>query len=417
MSIITVPFSWLLTLFYDTFQSYGISIILFALVVNLILTPFMAKSKKSMIRQTRLQPRLKELEARHSGNPQKYQEEVSKLYKEEGINPMSGCLWSFVPMLLLIPLYSVIRQPLTTMMGLAQDQVTLVQTTLENMGLLNLEELSSRAKMYVEIAMAQLCHENFDVMSGVVPGLKDISYSFLGLNLGSTPQLAFWKADGFSSSNWWPSVGLFLIPFVSAGLSFLSMKVSMAMNPSSGTEEQNQQMAATNKTMQIFMPLMSVWICFAMPAAMGIYWIANSVFGMIRDVILTKIYRKKLLEDDAEWLERERRREEELDRRRKETERKKAEGSTTVNKNTSKKKLQTAEKQKSEELKAAAIAADRAERRERLGIGESEIPASQVGSRRYARGRAYDPDRFGKQEEVPPVTDGDESEESQESTL
>ena len=50
---------------------------------------------------------------------------------------------------------------------------------------------------------------------------------------------------------------------------------------------------------------------------------------------------------------------------------------------------------------AAAIAADRAERRERLGIEEAEVPASQVGGRRYARGRAYEPDRFGKQEEQP----------------
>ena len=160
-------------------------------------------------------------------------------------------------------------------------------------------------------------------------------------------------------------------------------------------------MAATNKTMEIFMPLMSVWICFAMPAAMGVYWIANSVFGIARDFILTKIYRKKLLEEDTEWLERERKREEELEKKRKETERRKAEGTTTVNKNTSKKKLQAAEKQKSDELKAAAIAADRAERRERLGIEEAEVPASQVGGRRYARGRAYEPDRFGKQEEQP----------------
>ena len=92
MSIITVPFSWLLMTLYDMFQNYGIAIILFALVVNLILTPFMGKSKQSMLRQQRLQPRLKELERRHGANQQKYQQEVQKLYQEEKINPMSGCL-------------------------------------------------------------------------------------------------------------------------------------------------------------------------------------------------------------------------------------------------------------------------------------------------------------------------------------
>jgi len=420
MSIITVPFSWLLTLFYDTFQSYGISIILFALLVNLILTPFMAKSKKSMMYTTRLQPRLKELEARHSGNPQKYQQEVSKLYKEEGVNPMSGCLWSFLPLLILIPLYSVIRQPMTTMMGLAQEQVTLVQSTLENLGLLDVEALSNRAKMYMEITMTQLSHENFEAVHAVVPALKDIDYSFLGINLGSQPQLMFWKVEGFSGSNWWPAVGLFLIPLISGLSSFLTSKVSVAMNPTTGTDPQSQQMASTNKMMQIFMPLMMLWFTFTVPAAMGVYWIANGVFGLIRDVILTKYYKKKLYEDDVEWQERERRREQEeaeQERRREEAERRKAAGEILENKNTSKKKLQTAEKQKAAEMKAAAIAADKAARRERLGIGESEVPASQVGNRRYARGRAYDPDRFGKQEEITPVTDEDASEESQESTL
>lgn len=420
MSIITVPFSWLLTLFYDTFQNYGLSIILFALLVNLILTPFMAKSKKSMMYTTRLQPRLKELERRHSGNPQKYQQEVSKLYKEEGVNPMSGCLWAFLPLLILIPLYSVIRQPMTTMMGLAQDQVDLVQATLENMGLLDVDGLSNRTKMYVEIIMTQLTHENFDAIHSVVDAVKDIDYSFLGLNLGSQPQLTFWNMEGFSSANWWPSVGLFLIPFVSALSSWLTSKVSMAMNPPAGNDAQSQQMASTNKMMQIFMPLMMLWFTFTVPAAMGVYWIANGVFGLIRDVILTKYYKKKLFEDDEDWKERERRREQEeaeQERRREAAERRKATGEILENKNTSKKKLQTAEKQKAEEMKAAAIAADRAARRERLGIEEKEIPASQVGNRRYARGRAYDPDRFSRQEETPAESEATETEESQESTL
>lgn len=406
MSIITRPFSWLLLTFYDVFQNYGVAVILFGLIVNLIMTPFMAKSKKSMMRTTRLQPRLKELEARHGGNPQKYQQEVSKLYKEENINPMSGCLWSFIPLLILIPLYSVIREPMSTMMGLTAEQVSQVQATLENLGVLNVADMSSRESAYIEIVMTQFSHENYAAVSAVVPEMLDISYSFLGLNLGVDPQVFFWNMDQFIAGDVWGAVGLFLVPVLSALLSWLSMKVSQTMNPPAATSAQNQQMQQSNMMMQWMMPLMSLWICFSMPAAMGVYWIANSVFGILRDVILTAIIKKQMAGEDKEWLERERQREEELERRRQETERRKAEGTTTVNKNTSKKKLQAAEKQKSDEMKAAAIAADRAARRERLGVEENEIPASQVGNRRYARGRAYDPDRFGKQvEETQPVAE------------
>ena len=144
----------------------------------------------------------------------------------------------------------------------------------------------------------------------------------------------------------------------------------------------------------LMMPLMSIWICFVMPAAMGIYWIANSVFGIIRDFALTKVFKKQLDAEMAERAAARTEREKELEAKRLETERLKAEGKTTMNANTSKKKIQASEKQKSDERKAALDKAERAARRERRGEKEYEKPASQVGDRRYARGRAYDPNRF-----------------------
>lgn len=171
------------------------------------------------------------------------------------------------------------------------------------------------------------------------------------------------------------------------------MKISNMANP-----VDNAQAAASMKSMNIMMPLMSIWICFIMPAAMGIYWIANSVFGMIRDYVLTMKYKKQLDIEDAEKAAIRAEREKELEAKRLETERLRAEGKTEVNANTSKKNLRASEKQKNEERKAALERAERAARRERLGIQEAEIPASQVGNRRYARGRAYVPDRYSNPE-------------------
>ena len=164
------------------------------------------------------------------------------------------------------------------------------------------------------------------------------------------------------------------------------------MNPTTAT--MNAQQQSTNKTMLLIMPLMSLWIGFIMPAAMGLYWIMNSILGVIRDVVLTSIYKKQLDKADAERIERERAREEELERKRQETERLRAMNATNVNKNTSKKKQQAQQKQQDTERRAAVEREERAARRERLGVTEPEKPASQVGNRRYARGRAYVEDRF-----------------------
>jgi len=132
---------------------------------------------------------------------------------------------------------------------------------------------------------------------------------------------------------------------------------------------------------------------------MGVYWIANSIFGMARDFILTKVFKKQLDKEDAERNAKRSAREREIELNRLETERKRAEGTTEANANTSKKKIQANQKQKDNERKAALEKEERAERRASLGIDDPEVPASQVGSRRYARGRAYDPDRFNTKEE------------------
>ena len=328
---ITKPFAWLMVKLYELTGNYGLAVILFALAVNLVLTPFMAKSKKSMMRSTRLQPRIQELQRRHEGNPQKLNQEMQNLYREEGVNPMSGCLWSLIPFPILIALYSVIRQPITRMMFAAQDVVTTLQDYFVAKGLYT---IPTKADAYVEIKLANLAHEHWDAvttdLAGKIDGLLDVDFGFLGLNLGSQPQWNFFvKTDWSDVSVWLPALGLFLIPFISAALSWLSMKVSNAANP-----QQDAQTQASMKTMNLMMPLMSIWICFVMPAAMGVYWIANSVFGMIRDFVLTKVYKRKLDEEDAERQAMRSAREKELEEKRLETERLRAEGKTEKNTNT-----------------------------------------------------------------------------------
>lgn len=383
------PFARLMEFLYNWTQNYGVAVILFALVVNLILLPFMAKSKKSMMRTTRFQPKMKALEKKYEGNKEKYQQEITKLYREENINPMSGCLWSLIPFPILIALYSVIRQPLEKMMGISEDGVAkITEWATKNAGF-----VGSSNHTYDEIGVTDAIHQNWDAAVSALGDLGDklinLDYSFLGMNLGKIPEWKVWNLDFSNTETALPALGLFLIPLIAAFLSWLSMRISQMTNPTPG----GQQAEASMKTMNIFMPIMSIWICFIMPAALGVYWIANSVFGIIRDVVLTRIYKKKLDIEDAERIAKNKAKEEELRRRHEETERLRAEGATVRNNNTSKKKMQAQSKQQSDERRAANEKAEREAKRERLGIKTEENP-SQVGNRRYARGRAYDPNRF-----------------------
>ncbi len=388
--IITYPFSWLLLTLYDWTLNYGLSVLFFALVVKLIMLPFQMKSKRSMMRMSRLTPLMKELEKKHEGNQQKYQQEVAKLYKEEKVNPMSGCLWSLIPFPILIALYSVIRQPFTRLMRLSAETIAEITDKLVSLGLYTVPE---KADAYYEITLSNLVHNHFPEFQGISDKLVDLDFNFLGINLGVRPEWNFFlKADWNDPSVWGPALGLFLIPVISALLSYFSMKISNASNPSAGQQQ------GSMKGMMMTMPLVSLYICFIMPAALGIYWIANSAFAIIQDSILNKYYTKQLDAEDAERRERISARDTELEKKRLETEKLRAGGATERNKNTSKKKIQSIEKAQNDERLAAERAQEKARRRAAAGLPEKDIPASQVGNRRYACGRAYVEDRFSNPE-------------------
>ena len=90
--IICIPFAWLVRLLYNLTGSYGMAIILFTVVLKLILLPFQLKSKKSMMRMNRMNGKIQEIQKKYANNQVKMQEEMQKLYQEEGVSPMSGCL-------------------------------------------------------------------------------------------------------------------------------------------------------------------------------------------------------------------------------------------------------------------------------------------------------------------------------------
>ena len=305
MDFIAKPFGILMLWLYEFTKNYGVAVILFALAVKVVLLYFSAKSKKSMMRQTRFTPYLKELEARYEGNKQKYQEEVAKLYKEENINPMSGCLWSLLPFPILLALYRAIRFPITIMMGVPADAYAKIVNRLNAMGYMTPE--GARNAAYSQIYESQFITQNFEKFAHLSEKLKTIDYSFLGLDLGVQPTFRFWQFSAEDGS-FWSHFGLFLIPVVSALLSWTQMKISTAM---SGGQE-DPQTASTSKTMNWMMPLMSLWIGFAMPAALGLYWIFGSVFQIIQDYILGKIFNKQLDAEDAERNERLKARAEEI---------------------------------------------------------------------------------------------------------
>ena len=294
--IIAKPFGVLLLWLYNLVGNYGVAIFLFALVVKIIMVPFQFKSQKGMMRMQLLNPQIQELQKRHEGNQQRLQQEISNLYREEKVNPMSGCLWMLIPYPILLALYRAVRFPLTTMMGVSAE--LLAEGGAIAQKLAELGFVASKANSpYLQLEQSEFISNHFAAFQGISEKLVDINYNFLGLNMTHTPTLQFWNSADWLSGNYWAAIGLFLVPIVSAGLSWLQMKIGQATNPTAGSNAQQAQQQQSMKMMNLMMPLMSLWICFSMPASMGFYWIFNSLLYIVQSLIMNRYFAKLLAEE------------------------------------------------------------------------------------------------------------------------
>ena len=368
-AILQVFGTFLLWLYKICGGSYALALIVFTLLTKIILFPLSYKGKKGMMQMNTMQAEMARLQKQYGNNRVKYNEEVQKLYEREGVNPMSGCLWSFLPLPILMALYYVIRRPMLYMMHLTTDQITAAIKAVEKLGTYTL----SGSEIYQEMQVAGLMYGHQDVFSAVQTAVGDgaskleiINFNFLGLDLSQIPKLKFWE-NGVS----WASIGLFLIPIIvtvlNVGYSRLSQKTNNFNKNQKGSG--NASMDRTNKMMLFIMPLMYLWFGYIMPAGMCVYMAFNAIFMAVQELICARMLRGKYAEMEAA---RQKRLEEEKEK----------------------------ERQRKAEI-AARRAAEEEERKKNRGKKKAGKPKkapapkeSRVGMRTYARGRAYDPNRY-----------------------
>ena len=375
---ICIPFAWLVRLFYNLTNSYGMAIILFTLVVKLIMVPFQMKSKKSMMRMSRMSGKLQEIQKKYANNQAKQTEEMQKLYAEEGVNPMSGCLWSLLPFPILLALYSIIRQPITHFMMLSQDVVqdmvaAVTSAGLDVSGIVQMKDGAAVVRdgvtqllPYGQINLVKLITSEMPELGGTVDGWINMNYTSFGLDMAANP----WSMVTHFTFTW-AAIGLILIPILAGGSQLLMTRITMKQQP------QTDPSAASANRMMMFMPLFSVYIAFTMPAALGVYWIAQSAFAAVQEFFMGKFFNKKLEEEENARYEA------------RQAERKKKMEEAKV--------LQEQQRQQAapkQTLKEKQKAARDAKAAKAAKAGTATTEAGRVGDRPYARGRAYKPDRY-----------------------
>lgn len=277
-----------------------------------------------------------------------------------------------------MPIFKKAAKPITHFMMLSQDVVQDMVAAVTNAGLdvSGIVQMKDGAAVvrdgitqllpYGQINLVKTVASEMPELGNTVDGWINMNYTSFGLDMAATP----WSmVTRFAFT--WAAIGLILIPIVAGGSQWLMTKITMKHQP------QTDPSAASANRMMMFMPLFSVYIAFTMPAALGLYWIAQSAFSAVQEYLMGAFFNKKLEEEENARYE-----------ARQAERKKKMEEAKLLQE---KQREQAAQKQTLKEKQKAARDAKAAKAAK---AGSATTEAGRVGDRPYARGRAYKPDRY-----------------------
>ena len=246
-------FALVLAFIYSIVPNYTLAITLLTILIMGILTPLTVKSTKSMIKMQSVQPEIKKLQQKYKGaeNRQQLNEELMRLYKEEGVNPAGGCLPMFIQFPFLIILYDIIR------------------------GLTNISKTA--------IPVNPACHLGIAYTHVAPRYIPNSSKMFCNLVASNGKMMSFgmdMALKPFSHhSSIWAAAPYFIFVAVAVFLQYFQMSQMSKRNPAS---QANPQMAKIQK----FMPILFAYIYFLIPAAVLVYMIVSSAIRIATQDVL-----------------------------------------------------------------------------------------------------------------------------------
>ena len=286
MGAISNLFGYILNFIYQFVQNYGVSIILFSILLKLILLPLSIKQQKTMKKTAKIQVKVKELQEKYKNDQMKMNQEMMDLYKKENMSPFSGCLTSIIQIVLLFAMFGLVRNPLTYMKKIDT-------TTIENYKNEIRQEVgeNSISTNYPEISIVKYVNENKEKSDATY-----INMNFLGLDLSSVPQ------ENIKD----PKV--YIIPILYVLTSMISMKISTNTTQKNNKdkkilEKENKEVKKEQeeldmaeqmtKNMSWFMPIMAVSISIIAPLGLALYWLVNNILMIFERLIINKILDSK----------------------------------------------------------------------------------------------------------------------------
>lgn len=304
MGIIAKPFGYLLKFCYGITHSYALALLIFTLMFKVILLPLSIKQQKASQNQARIRPKEMAIRKRYEGRTDQnarleLSNDLMKLYKDEGVSAAGGCLPLLIQLPIIYILYQIITKPLQYICMASSNAIGDLKAKMFELfgtGALSAANTSEKiAELFTsaggavdkfnisEIQMLSVMEKNQDAFSAILEGhgLTGMIYPDFTV-FGGAFNLA--ECPTFTSI-------MILIPIFAALFQFASTFIMRFIGPapdmSAPGAEQTQK---TMLYMNIIFPLLTFFMAFSFPAILGLYWIYQSIFGAVTQIILTKVF-------------------------------------------------------------------------------------------------------------------------------
>lgn len=259
-------------------KDFGLSIIVFTVLIKIILFPFSVKQQKSMAGTVRMQKKQKELQEKYKNNKQLLQEETAKLYEKEGVKPMGGCVTMIIPMIIIFGIFYAVAYPITNTLHINSNDVSNALSYVNTIP----GYASSGNATYQEINLLKIFPNimNTDAIQSIFTSseISTISMFGQGFNTFGIDLLAVPKDFGLFS----PMILFPVFCFLSnVGAQFIMTKIN-------GNAMAQQQ--GCMKYALYIIPLFSAYIAYTVPSAVAFYWIISSLISLIQSILLGKLF-------------------------------------------------------------------------------------------------------------------------------
>ncbi|WP_342757709.1 YidC/Oxa1 family membrane protein insertase [Kineothrix sedimenti] len=296
----------------------GLAIILFTIVIYLMMMPLTIKQQKFSKLSAKMNPELQEIQAKYKNKKDnetamKMNEETQAVYAKYGVSPTGSCLQLIIQMPILFALYRVIYSMPAYVGKIKEAFFPLVDKLISSPGstdfIRNFKEANMYSKQFQSDAFTsgtvEYVQNTFiDVLnkastsewlsiSDKFPNLStdvtstlqtlDRYNNFLGLNIGNSP--SFIMKEAIANGTYIMIVAALAVPVLSAVTQWINTK--LMPQPDTSNNKDNP-MASSMKTMNMMMPIMSAFFCYTLPAGMGLYWIAGSVVRSVQQIVINK---------------------------------------------------------------------------------------------------------------------------------